>query len=463
MSSRDIFAPFAHLMQEAGLHPLQVEAFRRHYGRLLQGDRGTLGRAEIEPVDSLPHLEELPDAGEGLRNQVALLNLNGGLGTTMGLTGPKSLLELREGLTFLDLLALRVQHHRKTFGGRLPLILMNSFNTTHETTRALKRHSYLEDQGFPLELLQSRVPKVQVRDLAPVRWPQNPQLEWCPPGHGDIYLSLHCSGMLHSLIRQGFRYLFVSNVDNVGAVLEMKIPAWMHDQGIPFLMEVADRTEVDRKGGHLARLHDGRLVLREVAMCPEDEFDDFQDIQRHRYFNTNNLWVDLPRLQEVLTRCGGLLDLSLIVNRKRVVPADPGSPEVFQLETAMGGAISIFAGAQALRVPRTRFAPVKTLEDLLAVRSDAYELTGDHRIHLDPGRQVPPRIRLDPEVYRTVEDLQRHMPWGPPGLRACSSLSVHGEVTFGQDVTCQGDVEILASSPWRIPDGATLSGSVRKP
>jgi UTP--glucose-1-phosphate uridylyltransferase len=269
--------------------------------------------------------------------------------------------------------------------------------------------------------------------------------------------------MLEALTRQGFRYLFVSNVDNLGAGLDLKIPAWMHSQGIPFLMEVADRTEVDRKGGHLARLHDGRLVLREVAMCPEDEREDFQDVQRHRYFNTNNLWVDLSRLQGVLQRCGGLLDLPLIVNRKRVVPADPDSPEVFQLETAMGSAISVFDGAQALRVPRIRFAPVKTLEDLLAVRSDAFELTRDHRIRLCPERRVPPRIRLDPEVYRTVEDLERHTPCGPPGLRACSSLSVHGEVTFGQDVTCEGEVEVQAASPWRVPDGALLSGSVRKP
>ena len=463
MSCRDLFAPFARLMQQAGLHPLQVEAFRRHYSRLLQGERGMLGCGDIEPVGSLPHLDQLPAPSEDLKDQVAVLKLNGGLGTTMGLTGPKSLLELREGLTFLDILALQVQHHRRASGGRLPLILMNSFSTTRDTAQALARHPHLEDQVVPLELLQSRVPKVQVSGLAPVCWPQNPQLEWCPPGHGDVYLSLHCSGMLEALTRQGFRYLFVSNVDNLGAGLDLRIPAWMHDQGVPFLMEVADRTEVDRKGGHLARLHDGRLVLREVAMCPEDELDDFQDIRRHRYFNTNNLWLDLPMLEEVLTRCGGLLDLPLIVNRKRVVPADPGSPEVFQLETAMGAAISVFQGAQALRVPRSRFAPVKTLEDLLAVRSDAYELTRDHRIRLDPERQAPPRIRLDPEIYRTVEDLQRHMPWGPPGLRACSSLSIHGEVTFGQDVTCRGDVEILAASPWRVPDGATLSGSVRKP
>jgi len=450
-------------MQQAGLHPLQVEAFRRHYSRLLQGERGMLGCGDIEPVGSLPHLDQLPAPSEDLKDQVAVLKLNGGLGTTMGLTGPKSLLELREGLTFLDILALQVQHHRRASGGRLPLILMNSFSTTRDTAQALARHPHLEDQVVPLELLQSRVPKVQVSGLAPVCWPQNPQLEWCPPGHGDVYLSLHCSGMLEALTRQGFRYLFVSNVDNLGAGLDLKIPAWMHSQGIPFLMEVADRTEVDRKGGHLARLHDGRLVLREVAMCPEDEREDFQDVQRHRYFNTNNLWVDLSRLQGVLQRCGGLLDLPLIVNRKRVVPADPDSPEVFQLETAMGSAISVFDGAQALRVPRIRFAPVKTLEDLLAVRSDAFELTRDHRIRLCPERRVPPRIRLDPEVYRTVEDLERHTPCGPPGLRACSSLSVHGEVTFGQGVTCEGEVEVQAASPWRVPDGALLSGSVRLP
>lgn len=455
------FEPHARRMEEKGLHPLQVEAFRRHFLRLQEGETGTLGRDVIRPVVDLPHLDELPDGGEDLRDRVALLNLNGGLGTTMGLTGPKSLLELRDGLTFLDVLARQVLHHRQAAGGNLPLVLMNSFNTSAETRRALDRYPQLKNQQVPLELLQSQVPKVRVDDLKPVRWPQDPILEWCPPGHGDIYLSLVCSGMLERLTDQGFRYLFVSNVDNLGAGLDLRIPAWMRAGRVPFLMEVADRTEADRKGGHLACRRDGRLVLREVAMCPPEERDDFQDVRRYRYFNTNNLWVDLLALKGLLQWCGGVLDLPLIVNRKTVDPGDPRSPAVYQLETAMGAAISVFDGARALRVPRARFAPVKTLEDLLAVRSDAYLLTPSFHIRLHPDRSSPPQIHLDPDFFRRVGDLQVRMPQGPPSLLSCTSLKISGDVVFGRAVRCLGEVEVLAPVPARIPDGAILQGRVR--
>jgi len=454
------FAPHARRMEEKGLHPLQVEAFRRHYLRLLQGETGILGRDRIRPVDGLPHLEDLPQAGEDLKDRVALLNLNGGLGTTMGLTGPKSLLELREGLTFLDVLARQVLHHRKGTGGGLPLILMNSFHTSAQTRSALERYPHLKDQQIPLELMQSQVPRIRVDDLKPVRWPVDPALEWCPPGHGDVYLSLVCSGMLEGLIQQGFGYLFVSNVDNLGAGLDLRIPAWMRSQRVPFLMEVADRTESDRKGGHLALRRDGRLVLREVAMCPPEELEDFQDVQRYRYFNTNNLWVDLLALKGLLQWCGGVLDLPLIVNRKTVDPRDPRSPAVYQLETAMGAAISVFEGARALRVPRGRFAPVKTLEDLLAIRSDAYVLTPSFQIRLNPGRTEPPRIQLDPDSFSGVGDLAERMPLGPPSLVDCSSLKIRGDVVFGRGVRCVGEVEVLARVPSRVPDGALLRGVV---
>ena len=455
------FEPFARRMEGQGLHPLQVEAFRRHYQRLQEGERGRLGRDQLVPVGPLPHLGELPEGGEEFRDHVAFLNLNGGLGTSMGLTGPKSLLEVRPGLTFLDVLARQVLHHREATGGHLPLILMNSFSTRADTWRVLQGYPHLRDQEVPVELLQSQVPKVRVEDLGPARWPADPLLEWCPPGHGDVYLSLFCSGMLESLAGQGFRYLFVSNVDNLGAGLDLRIPSWMHGQGIPFLMEVAERTEADRKGGHLARLRDGRLVLREVAMCPPEELDDFQDVQLHRYFNTNNLWVDLAALRAALRDCGGVMDLPLIVNRKTTDPCDPGSPAVYQLETAMGSAISVFHGAQALRVPRARFAPVKTLEDLLAVRSDAYVLTPDFHVRLHPDREAVPRVWLDPGFFRRLSDLEERFPHGPPSLLRCTSLRVLGDVTFGRDVVCRGEVDLAAPEGGQVPDGAVLEGPVR--
>ena len=95
---------------------------------------------------------------------------------------------------------------------------------------------------------------------------------------------------------------------------------------VPFLMEVADRTPADRKGGHLARrAGGGGLVLREVAQTPDEDLDAFQDIARHRYFNTNTLWIDLRALAAVLRERGGVLGLPMIVNRKTVDPGDGDS------------------------------------------------------------------------------------------------------------------------------------------
>ena len=87
-------------------------------------------------------------------------------------------------------------------------------------------------------------------------------------------------------------------------------------------MEAADRTESDRKGGHLARRPDGGLVLREIAQTPDEDEAAFQDVSRHRYFNCNTLWVNLRALAKRLADGGGVLELPMIVNRKTVDPAD---------------------------------------------------------------------------------------------------------------------------------------------
>ena len=174
-------------------------------------------------------------------------------------------------------------------------------------------------------------------------------------------------------------------------MLEPRILAWLAREEIPFLMEVADRTEADRKGGHIARGPDGGLVLRESAQARDEDMDAFQDVRRHRYFNTNTLWVDLRALADLLERRDGFLGLPMMANRKTVDPSDKSSTEVIQVETAMGAALGVFDGAQAVRVPRSRFAPVKTTNDLLGVRSDAYVLTDEGHVELAPERDgMPP-------------------------------------------------------------------------
>jgi UTP--glucose-1-phosphate uridylyltransferase len=223
-------------------------------------------------------------------------------------------------------------------------------------------------------------------------------------------------------------------------------------------MEAADRTSSDRKGGHLARRRsDGGLVLREIAQTPDEDVDAFQDTSRHRYFNTNTLWVDLRALDAVLRANDGVIELPMIVNRKTVDPQDKSSTPVVQLETAMGAAIGVFEGAAALRVPRSRFVPVKTTNDLLSLRSDAYVLRDDHAVVLAPERRgTPPLIDLDADRYKLVRDFEARFPAGAPSLVACDALTVEGDVTFGRDVTVRGEVTV--TGPAAVPDGAVLEG-----
>ena len=435
-----------------------IATFRDLYGRLEAGESGLLAESDIEPVDSLPDADDLPEPADGAREALdaaVVIKLNGGLGTSMGMTKAKALLEVRDGLSFLDITARQVLALRRRSGARLPLVLMNSWYTRDDSLAALARYPDLVSD-VPPDFLQNRFPKLQADSLAPAAWPQDPELEWAPPGHGDLYTALVDSGMLGELLDHGYRWAFVANADNLGAVLDPRILGWMAGEQIPFLMEVADRTQADRKGGHLARCGDG-LVLREIAQTPSDDVDAFQDVSRHRFFNTNTLWVDLRALDELLRR-QGVLRLPMIVNRKTLDPRDAGSPDVVQLETAMGAAIAVFDGAAALRVPRTRFAPVKTTNDLLVLRSDAYTLGDDARITLAGGRFEPPVVDLDPAFYRLLADFEARFPGGAPSLLACDRLEVRGDVTFGTAVVVRGSVTVEAGEPRRIDDGTVLEG-----
>ncbi len=450
-------------MRAGGVADVAVKTFAHYYERLRAGDAGMLAESEIEPVEELPDADALPEEADGAREalaQTVIIKLNGGLGTSMGMTGPKSLLEVKDGLTFLDVTVHQIRQLRADTRARLPLVLMNSFATQDASLRALVPYDDLPVDGINADFLQSKVPKLAADGLAPVSWPDDPALEWAPPGHGDLYPSLLSSGMLGALLDGGYRYAFVANVDNLGAVMEPRILAWFAREQMPFLMEVADRTAADRKGGHLARRVDGSggLVLREIAQTAEVDVDAFQDIARHRFFNTNTLWIDLRALAAVLEQRDGVLGLPIIVNRKTVDPADAGSPPVVQLETAMGAAIDVFEGACAVRVPRERFAPVKTTDDLLALRSDAYKLTGDGRIVLAAGRDGAPLVQLDPKFFKLVRDFDARFASGPPSLVGAQRLTVRGDVAFGADVVVRGavTVEHAGDGQRRIEDGAVL-------
>ena len=441
-------------MRAEGVGDAAIETFAHYYEQLREGASGMLPESDIEPVEDLPTLDDLPDADPALVDRAVVLKLNGGLGTSMGMTKAKSLIEAKDGQTFLDIIVGQVIALRKRFEARVPLVLMHSFATRDDSLSALERHPEIA-ADVPLDFLQNKVPKIDAETLQPVSWPRDPSQEWAPPGHGDLYTALVTSGMLDTLLEHGYRYAFVSNSDNLGAVLEPRILTWIAREEVPFAMEVARRTEADRKGGHIARLRGDGLVLRETAQTPEEDLEALQDVGRHRYVNTNNLWVDFEALRRTLAERNGVLGLPIIVNRKTVDPSDVDSPAVVQLETAMGAAVGVFDGARGIHVPRRRFAPVKTTNDLLAVRSDAYILGTDYRVELAPERDDPPVIDLDSGYYKLIGDFEERFPFGAPSLVACDRLVVRGDVTFGRDVVVRGGVTV--DGPARIEDGAVLA------
>jgi len=448
-------------MCAAGVHPIAIDVFAYYYEQLESGATGLMYEADLDPLPDPPRLADLEFSDEEQRRALAttaVVKLNGGLGTSMGMERAKSLLEVRDGLSFLDIIVRQVQHVREASGVRLPLVFMHSFRTRDETLAVLESYDGLAVEGVDLDFLQNREPKLRADDLTPVSWPADPSLAWCPPGHGDLYTALTASGVLQQLLDAGFRAIFVSNADNLGAVPDAQMAAWFADSGAPFASEVSRRTPADRKGGHLAvRRSDGQLVLRETAQTAPEDADAMSDINRHRFVNTNNLWMDLHAIAETMDRTGGVLGLPLIRNDKTVDPGDSSSPKVIQVETAMGAAVEVFDGARAIEVTRARFLPVKSTNDLLAMRSDAFEFGPGHTVRLVEGLSDAPYVELDSAYYKLIGAFDAHFPQGAPSLAQASSFTVRGDWTFGADVVVCGDVTVDAEgSPGTIETGTEL-------
>ncbi|HWD70321.1 MAG TPA: UTP--glucose-1-phosphate uridylyltransferase [Solirubrobacteraceae bacterium] len=444
-------------MRDAGQSEASIRQFAFAMERVLSGAETMIPSSSLEPAPDVPLLDTLPpvDAASVLE-RLAVIKLNGGLATSMGLQQPKSLLEARDGRTFLEIIVGQTLALRRRYGVRLPLILMNSRATREPTLAALERVPELATPELPQDFLQSMVPKLDAESMLPARWPAATELEWCPPGHGDVYAALVGSGLIEALKEQGFRYVMISNSDNLGATVDPLIAGHIVRENIPFLMEVVLGTAADRKGGHIARRGgDGQLILRETAQTPAEDAESFRDYRKWRYYNTNSLWIDLDAIAARFAD-GGRLELPVIVNRKTVDPRDKSSTPVLQLESAMGAAIGSFPGASLLQVPRTRFVPVKTTDDLLLLRSDVFRLADEFRVQPASEEGAQPYVALDKEYFGLIDDFDARIPV-PPSLREAERFVVNGDVHFGTGVVIRGDVEIGApAGGLRIADDTVI-------
>jgi len=447
-------------MASAGIPQQAIDVFTYYYRQLEEGVSGFIPEDSIEPLLEPSMLTDTAvseeDAAAALEKTV-IIKLNGGLGTSMGMDKAKSLLPVRKAKSFLDIIVDQVRHARARYEIQLPLLFMNSFRTHQDTLAALAPYGDLAVAGLDLGFLQNQEPKLKADDLTPITWPADPSLEWCPPGHGDLYTALTTSGMLDHLLSLGYRYASVSNSDNLGAAPNATIAGWFATTGAPYAAEICRRTAADRKGGHLAiRKSDRRLILRDTAQTRKEEMDYFTDEFRHPFFHTNNLWFDLDALARTLSERKSVLGLPLIKNEKTVDPADSSSAKVIQIETAMGAAIEVFEGATAIGVDRDRFLPVKTTSDLLVLRSDAYDLQADGR--LMKVTDLAPVVDLDNKYYKIIGDFDHRFPAGAPSLKEARYLEVNGDWTFEAGVRVIGEVTLDdRGAPQIIAAGSILS------
>lgn len=342
---------------------------------------------------------------------------------------------------------------------------MNSFNTDAETKKIIQKYasSNINITAFN----QSRYPRIHRGNLRPVPTkPSDEANKWYPPGHGDLYAALEHSGLLDNLISRGIEYLFVSNIDNLGATVDLTLLQYAIETQSEFIMEVTDKTKADIKGGTLVQ-YNGEVRLLEIAQVPTEHRGEF--MKRFKVFNTNNLWISTHAIKRILA--SGLPDsdsekgLEVIANPKQI---EGTGEKVIQLETAVGAAIRYFNRAHGVNVSRSRFLPVKSCSDLFLVQSDLYVLSSDGSLQLNTKRPflTIPIIKLGDHFKKVPSFLSRFA--SPPHILELDHLTVSGDVVFGSDVILRGTVIIVANHGSRIdiPSGSVLedkvvSGSLR--
>ena len=457
MQSSDFQSIIIRKMAKRGLNDSEIDAFLRMVSRIDMMNSGYVPLSSTtRPSDEFIYDTELlrdaiPDyeaRGKGLLSKSVIIKLNGGRSTSMGGLVPKGTIAAKNGRCYLDIIAGQIEAFRKYWKVDVPLILMNSFFTDPATREIIKSFKF-----EPITFIQHQVPRLRQDSLIPLGTDSDD--DWAPPGHGDIYESIYRSGLLSKLLDAGKRWAFISNLDNLAATLEPWVIGLLDAHGIDFLLEVTDRTRADRKGGTLVLLN-GKLDLLEIAQVDPRERDLFQDIDRFKVFNTNNVWINLESLADLLEK--KTLTLPLIQNHKSIQ-----GQRIIQLETAMGAAVGAFHQARGLRVGRDRFFPTKKVGDLFLLQSDVCILDQMDRLKANPMR--PKSLPLRPRVFFDNDFLdyphrmcERFEDPATISLVYADSFEVSGPVFFERNVRIEGQVAINANglNGYRIQRGTVL-------
>lgn len=450
------FKRIEQIMSDDNRAPKQIALFKELYERFIAQKNDVIEWNHISspPEDSILNYENLEEVtreeGKALLSELAVCRLNGGLGTSMGCVGPKSAVEVKNGQSMLDLIVSQIRYINEKYGANVPLVLMNSFYTDQDTQKIIRKY----DDQLPIQTFQQNIfPRLRKDSLLPLsREKFGNQVDY-PPGHGDFYHSIHDAKILQQLIDQGKKYMFVSNVDNLGASVNLKILNLMKQSGAPYIMEVTEKTRADVKGGTLIQTNHQPLRLLELAQVPKDQVEEFKSVKKFKIFNTNNIWINLLALREKIEKKS--IQLDVIVNQKYL-----DQLSVIQLETAMGSGINNFKGSLAVKVPRIRFVPIKKTDDLLLIQSNLF-IFEKGILKKNPERQFGgiPMIRLG-EAFQSVEEYQKRFE-KIPDILELDLLTVVGNVYFGKNITLRGNVILVCErGELHIPDHSLLENKV---
>ncbi|KAK7580447.1 hypothetical protein V9T40_001076 [Parthenolecanium corni] len=439
--------------------------FISYYEKFLKQDSNTVDWDKIEklPSDAVIDYCSLESPGhdhvKSILDKLVVVKLNGGLGTSMGMSGPKSIIAVREDLTFLDLTVQQIEHLNKKYNSNVPLVLMDSFNTDEETQKIIKKYKGLNVQIYTFN--QSWYPRISKETLLPLACDCDIEANkefWYPPGHGDFYSSFNNSGLLDKFISSGYEYCFISNIDNLGATVDINILDLIIKNASSnpreYVIEITDKTRADIKGGTIIQ-YENKLRLLELIQVPKEHVEDFKSVKYFKYFNTNNIWINLAAIKRTLNE--NCLDLEVMVNPKTT----SNNVNVIQLETAVGAAMKCFNGTLGVNVPRSRFLPVKKTQDLFLVMSNLYALKNAFLL-MSPQRAFPttPVVKLGDHFTKINDFFKRFKKI--PDILELDHLTVSGDVTFGKNVSLKGTVIIIANHGERIdiPDGAVLENKI---
>ncbi|WMV10962.1 hypothetical protein MTR67_004347 [Solanum verrucosum] len=394
----------------------------------------TVGKDKIYvlPYERLEPASEDATETKQLLDKLVVLKFNGNLGSDMGFSGPKSALEVCNGLTCLDLVVNHIESINSKYGCNIPLLMMNTPSTHDGIMKVLEKHPNKNIHTFT----QSQRQQENIEDMSEPRTlnKSSAQEKLYPSNLLEVFLSLNSSGKLEPLISQGKEYFLLLQSENVAEVVDPKILNHLIKNSIEHCVEVmpttsgTEETSLPPQEGRIQSFKDLHCMMNLIFLF----FIVRGPKSKEHVKSINTMWMSMSCVERLLQRN----DLGFTSSK-------------------------FFDRAFAIDTPWSRYLPVERTSDLLILQSDLYTSVEGTLVR-NAARANPkdPSIELGPE-FGNVDDF-RSLFKSIPSIIELDSLKVTGDVWFGTGITLKGKVSIAARPGMKIviPDGMELKNRI---